>query len=42
MINFIGFILALFGILTVYLVTDITYKRISLPEDEIDLTGNTE
>lgn len=42
LINFIGVLLVSFGALVLYLVTDATYKRVALPEDEISLTGQME
>lgn len=42
LINFIGVIIAFFGLLVLYLVNEIGYKRQALPEDEFGLTGNPE
>jgi len=36
--NFIGMILVFYGLLVLYLVSDVTYKRSALPEDEMTLT----
>lgn len=40
LVNFIGILLALFGSLVMYLVTEPSYKREPLPEDTLLLTGN--
>lgn len=40
--NFMGLIIVFYGLLVLYLVTDITYKRNPLPEDELALTGSDE
>ncbi|XP_044260543.1 transmembrane ascorbate-dependent reductase CYB561 [Tribolium madens] len=39
MVNFIGLFIAFFGILVLYLVNDVDFKRVSLPEDEVALSN---
>jgi cytochrome b-561 len=42
LVNAIGLLTALYGSLVVYLVTEPSYKRQPLPEDQMLLTGNAE
>jgi len=42
LVNFIGVLIALYGSLVVYLVTEPSFKREPLPEDTLLLTGNSE
>lgn len=42
LVNCIGCLIMLYGSLVVYLVTEPSYKRESLPEDTMLLTGNSE
>lgn len=38
--NFIGVFAALYGVLVLYMVNELDYKRVALPEDEMALTGS--
>lgn len=42
LVNCIGLLIALYGSLVVYLVTEPSYKREPLPEDQMLLTGHSE
>lgn len=42
LINLIGVFLLCFGVLSLYLVNDISYKRNSLPEENMTLADNEE
>lgn len=42
LVNAIGMLTLLYGSLVVYLVTEPSYKRQPLPEDQMLLTGNAE
>lgn len=42
LVNCIGLLIALYGSMVVYLVTEPSYKREPLPEDALLLTGNAE
>lgn len=42
LINVIGVLVLCYGILSLYLVNDVSYKRVSLPEENMTLADNEE